>query len=282
MGTNRKIPDLWLEQYLLGELPPERAAEVQRLEQTDPDVSRRLEALRRSNQAILEKYPPRVIAAGVDQRAAAGRKPSPALRWAAIGAPAVAALALVVWITRGPTPEQADPSSPRPVLDAPHGRAMLDPGTRLKGDATLLLYRVTPSDSASLRGDAAESEPLTDGAAASPGDVIQLKYLAAGSGFGMVLSIDGRGTVTLHFPEEERGETTLVPGGATPLPRSYELDDAPDFERFILVTSAEPIPVAEILESARTLGADPIRPLPLAVGFAQKSILLRKAGKVAP
>jgi len=291
MEPRTKIPDLWLEQYLLGELPAEKAAQIAALEQSDPDVRARIEALRSSNADILRDYPPRAIAARVAQHGAGNRHPVVRIgRLVPIAASALVAIAVVLWVTHGggkrpPAPRES--SGPRPQGIS----RMVDPGTRLKGEPALLLYRVAGSLGEALdRADAAadsapgdpasEAEPLVDGSIAATGDMIQIKYRASGAPFGMILSIDGRGTVTLHHPVFEKDDTRLTAGPATALSRSYELDDALAFERFFLVTSDKPVPVSEVLAVARTLGADPLRPLPLPVGLAQKSVLIRKEGKV--
>ncbi|MBM4353060.1 MAG: DUF4384 domain-containing protein [Deltaproteobacteria bacterium] len=285
---DRRIPDLRLEQYLLGELPPDQADEIAALEQSDPGVRARLEALRTSNESILRDYPPRVIAAQVSRREAEGPRRRPIGWMLPIAATAVVAASIIVWVARDVGPERQGPGY-RSGPQETHGPKMVDPGTRLKGESLLLLHRVTAGDGGHEADSTPDSEDnpralgvelLSDGDSASAGDVLQLEYVAAGAPYGMILSIDGRGTVTLHYPPAEGGDTTLAPGGAVPLPRSYELDDAPGFERFILVTSQAPVPVAEILEIARILGADPARPLPLRATLVQKSVLLRKPGEI--
>ncbi len=96
----------------------------------------------------------------------------------------------------------------------------------------------------------------------------------------MILSIDGAGTVTLHFPEKAAGDTTLPAGSRVFLPRSYELDGAPAFERFFFITPQAPLPTAAILEKARALAADRARAmtagLDLPGGYGQLSLLIRK------
>ena len=47
----------------------------------------------------------------------------------------------------------------------------------------------------------------------------------------MIVSYDGRGVVTLHYPNVARASAELRAGGAVPLDHSFELDDAPLFER---------------------------------------------------
>ena len=64
-------------------------------------------------------------------------------------------------------------------------------GIRLKGvKPDLLLYRKRAS----------EVEQLSDSSVAYTGDLIQIFYRAAGKPFGVIVSVDGRGTVTRHLP----------------------------------------------------------------------------------
>lgn len=67
-----------------------------------------------------------------------------------------------------------------------------------------------------------------------------MSYVAAGRAHGVIVSIDGRGQVTLHFPADAGAPTALESGRAVPLSHSYELDDAPLFERFMFVTAEAP------------------------------------------
>lgn len=62
--------------------------------------------------------------------------------------------------------------------------------------------------------------------------------------------------VTLHYPEQERDSTLLDQEQKTLLQTSYELDDAPGFERFFFVTSKSKIDAAEVLKSVRLLAGD--------------------------
>ena len=57
-----------------------------------------------------------------------------------------------------------------------------------------------------------------------------------------LVSIDGRGVATLHFPDDV-DPTALAHGGAMALDHSYELDDAPGFERFLRVTAGQRLPL---------------------------------------
>jgi hypothetical protein len=73
----------------------------------------------------------------------------------------------------------------------------------------------------------------------------------------VILSVDGRGVVTLHYPESEDKDPILDQYKKTFLSTSYELDDAPDFERFFFITSKSEIDVQAILNSAKVLAKHP-------------------------
>jgi hypothetical protein len=125
--------------------------------------------------------------------------------------------------------------------------------------------------------------PLADGAAAAEGDLIQLAYREKQARFGLLLSIDGAGTVTLHWPDKpSTGAAPLETSGEARLPSSYQLDAAPGFERFFLVTAPRPFAVATVIDAARTLATRPqearTSPLPLPATFEQTSVALAKPG----
>jgi hypothetical protein len=134
----------------------------------------------------------------------------------------------------------------------------------------------------------AQNERLADGALAARGDLVQLAYKRARDGiYGVLLSIDGAGRVTQHLPEEgARQAAPLRSLREIPLPSAYELDDAPGFERFVLVTSSRSFDVATVRDAARSLARRAIDaqtlPLALAPAFHQTSVLLHKTSKGTP
>ena len=85
---------------------------------------------------------------------------------------------------------------------------------------------------------------------------MQLTYQAAGRPFGVILSIDGRGAVTVHHPRDGRQAARLVPGQEVRLSSAYRLDDAPGWERFVLVTAEVPFDVAPVVEAAGQPGRE--------------------------
>ena len=111
-------------------------------------------------------------------------------------------------------------------------------------------------------------------------DILQIAYCASGETYGVIFSIDGRGVVTLHFPERSDGEALLNQAGEIPIPHAYEIDDAPDFERFFLVSSRTDINVAEVLAAGYELAGRPDaacdQRLELTDQYRQTSLIIRK------
>src|SRR5204862_2561636 len=136
------------------------------------------------------------------------------------GALAIAVLALIVAIPR------------TTVSDIVWGE-----DTRIKGGAgrpALAVYRRTASG----------SERLADGDLARAGDQLRIGYASAGRAYGIILSIDGTGAVTMHLPPSGGAAASLASGGIALLDSSYELDEAPRIERFYFVVGARPFQVA--------------------------------------
>lgn len=250
--SRARIPDWMLERLAAGDLPEAEAEALHERLAGEPDGPARLEAIRASNEAILAAHPPARVVASIRQRADGVPAARPLLRLApALLAPALAAASVFVILER-PAP------SPAPEV------------VRLKGIAPRL---------AVFREAAGGAERLEDGAVAHPADRIQLGYQAAGRAYGAVVSVDGAGGVFLHLPERGARAAALEPGGLVTLPSSWELDDAPGFERFFLVVATEPFALDPVLEAARWVAArrDPARDeLPLPPSFEQASFLLEK------
>jgi hypothetical protein len=255
------IPDLILEQYRLRELPAAEAERVERLLSTDDALRGRLEALEQSDEAIARQYPAGWLAA----RIRAQVPPSPGIGWRIPLALAAAAAIVVLGV-----PWRA--IAPGPV--APAGGA-----DRIKGlTPALTVYRRT----------AAGSETLADGSVARPGDLLRLAYNSARRPFGIILSIDGRGLVTLHFPPAGDRAAALARDAETLLDNAYELDEAPGVERFYFVTGETPFLVAPVMEAARKVSAPKVaaaegRPgpatLPLARELSQSTFSIQKEVK---
>lgn len=79
---------------------------------------------------------------------------------------------------------------------------------------------------------------------ASEGDELQLRYAVPEKCFGMLISMDGNGVVTVHVGQGAQA-IALEPGKMNTLPFAYRLDNAPHFEKFFLLTSKEEFSVDE-------------------------------------
>lgn len=88
------------------------------------------------------------------------------------------------------------------------------------------------------RQNGSQISKIQTGAHAEEGDVIQITYQAGKENYGIIFSVDGNGNITRHFPENSWTAGQLKHGSEEiPLDFSYELDDAPEFEYFVFVTS---------------------------------------------
>ncbi len=114
------------------------------------------------------------------------------------------------------------------------------------------------------RKDGTDAIKLNAGERVSANDALQISYLSNGNTWGVILSIDGNGVVTRHYPDAGDGAAPLDTSGEVPLAFSYVLDDAPKYERFVFVSSRSSFPVEPIIEALRDLAADP--------GFAERDL----------
>jgi len=221
---SRRVPDLFVEQLASGDLSEARATEVRDALASEQGGLQRLAAIEASNADMLSQFPAENVIPAA--RLAAGWNGASRTWLSAFVA--VAAVALVAIIAN-------------PVLVNPSSTSE----TRLKGQAPALqLHRLEGSDVVSLG----------PGMTANDGDRIQLSYIAAGQRFGVIVSIDGRGAVTVHEPRSTgRLAAELTAGGAHTLDQSYELDDAPLFERFFFVTSDSAFSIDQVRLAATAL-----------------------------
>jgi len=244
------LPQWKLERFVLGELPAAELASLGQRLLTDADLQRQVEALKTADADIRRNYPAPWMARQIRARAegVAGSddvtsrwSPSRTLsrlslarlsmaRWL-VPVAVVLAIVAVPMLRNGEIPETA---------------RFLEEGVRSKGDgATLYAHRRTPDG----------TERLQDGSTARRGDLVRLQYDGAGAAYGAILSIDGRGTVTRHLPSEGDTAAPLTVSGIVSLDVAYELDDAPRWERFFLVTGTQPFSVDQIAAAARAASA---------------------------
>jgi hypothetical protein len=264
MPEKKTISDLLLEQYSLGELPARLARMVEDELERDAGLRARLSDLADSAREILARYPAEAVVPEIRERmlreggrgAPPSRRTVPPLSWA-LPVAAMVVLALSFFVVRE--------------------RMAFGPETRLKGLAPhLTVFRKT----------ATGAEELRAGAPARRADVLQLSYSAGEAKYGVIFSVDGRGSITWHLPAGYRGGARTAPAldsqGQVVLPSAYELDDAPGFERFFLVYSGAPFDVGDVERAARALSSRPAGAdrdgLALRGGLGQYSLLLKKQG----
>ncbi len=122
----------------------------------------------------------------------------------------------------------------------------MEAGIRLKGQsAELKLYCKTDTG----------ASPLKPGAQVKAGDAIQIEFHPGLYGFGAIVSVDGKGSVTWHWPASPEGNSRIVTLADFRLPNAFQLDSAPRFERFYLVLSKDSLDLnslgANLAESSR-------------------------------
>ena len=238
---SRPIPDVLLERYVLNELPAAAAAAIEREIAGNPSLATRVAELVASDAEIRTRYAPvRFLRPGPSRR--------PSIRGLALaGALTAAVVTMLMVIPRLPPAD----------------------GDRIKGvvatDPSLAVYRRTSGG----------SERLADGGVVHPGDLLRVGYVAAGRAYGVILSIDGVGAVTLHMPPAGDRAVPLAQAPLTLLDTAYELDESPRIERFYFITGADAFSVAPILAAARSAHAPP-QALPLSPGLEQVTFSVQK------
>jgi len=111
-------------------------------------------------------------------------------------------------------------------------------GTRVKGLKTgLEIWRKT----------AEQTEQLADNSEAKAGDLLQIRYIAL-EPYGALFSLDGNGTLTVHLAGKNGKAASLEAGKIISLENAYELDNAPKFETFYLITAGKEFELAPVVE----------------------------------
>jgi hypothetical protein len=248
--------ELYYEQILLGELPQDGINK----DIYDEEVLKRLKL---SNEEILKKYSPRIMAVSIKKKIDEEEKNlvvKAPFKMRKVYIPLSAAAVFLFFFTMLPIFQHSISETNTTQTE----------NIRLKGqNPSLYIYRGSQKDAELLKNNSNVKER----------DLLQLSYDSAGSKYGIIFSIDGRGTVTLHFPDNIYSNTRLDFGGKVYLPYSYELDNAPFFERFFFLTSDNELDVREVMEKAgRIAKGNKSEMLTLAPEIKQQSIILFKEG----
>jgi hypothetical protein len=276
--STKKTPAWLVEQAAQGELTDAEVAELRaRLAAEGRSLDEELDKLRQSDRQVLTQLPRATMGAAIRRRADAQHEPRSRLSMLLPPLALAGTLGLVILVAR--SVGDGGTVVTQPAAD--------DEQIGIKGDEArsprLLVYRQRPG-----QASASDSELLPDGARCARGDLLQLAYDRAPDGlYGVLVSLDGAGKVTQHLPEEGAKQAApLVPVRELRLPSAYELDDAPAFERFVLVTAAQPFAISVALDAATALAqrglAARSQPLPLAASFRQTSVSLHKMREGTP
>lgn len=229
------IPDWKLERYLTGDLPAEEMREIRDMEATDEVFAGRVKLLREDNAAILKKLPfeklSEKISAMPGRSNGAGntvRVNFTLVKFAAAAALVLAVVTVALFSQRDiMVPAQSANGTMDVAMVTDVENAMGD--TRIKGlDARMEVWKKI--------GDSAVQMSNLD--EAREGDEIQLRYSVPEKCFGLLFSMDGNGTLTMHMAEGNKA-IALEPGKMTTLPFAYKLDNAPKFEKFFFLTSRD-------------------------------------------
>lgn len=255
--SGRRVPDLHVERTASGEASEaERAAVL-----ADPDAKARLDDLLRQNATFHVRTDAdaflRTVEARAKEQAVAEVLARPRSNWWPVLVVGVPLAALALLLAR--VPDLATPPGPDREQTTTKGLS-----------ARLRVAQYTPRGVERVSTD----EVLFEG------DEIQVLTVSGDATHGVVVSIDGRGHVTRHFPRE--GGDTALPQGQHPLGEAFQLDDAPLFERFVLVSDDGPVDVDAVVAAAEAVarGPDPRKaPLRLPAGLSQTSFVVRKGQK---
>ena len=223
MTDVKQISDFKLERYLLGELPEVEMAALRKREAEDELFAARVKMMREEGERFLAENP----FSALEDKLENDQRSAERSLWLRVAAVLVVAFGIFSVVVLNRQTDIVNDASATSGMDV--AMADVDNGTRIKGMTAGLEVWKKMGDSAVQMVNLGE---------AREGDEIQLRYRVPQKCFGMLFSMDGNGTVTMHMGEGNRA-VELEPGKMTTLPFAYKLDNAPKFEKFFLLTSGE-------------------------------------------
>jgi hypothetical protein len=251
------MPQLFFEQIFLNEKKADDFTGERKTFLSGTNLQTELDSIKRSNEEILSTYTPEAMrkavmgkidankfgasdspaemsdaAKGFRRDSVRSRAMRPPLRFRSYVAMASAAacLAIAAFIV---VPKTGDGIA---------SSGLLASAERAKGNGPkLFIYLKDGNNAVELENEATVKKD----------DLLQLSYVASGAQYGFILSIDGNGVVTSHFPDSGASSAKLTTTGEVPLDFAYQLDDAPAFERFFFITGSKPFTVASFMENIK-------------------------------
>lgn len=255
----------WLDELIrLGEVPPHAKTEAAR-RAASPEGALAQEALTASDEDLLRRLSPERFAMKLRARRETSSRPF--LAWPRLGLAALATAAVLVLalsfahredapaepapvLGEGPEPAPTSPDSLRrggslaPTTRAPEKLALSpsalpDEGVRFRGGQKLSILRVSPEGP-----EAIGPEGLVAGST--------LRVVAPREPHAAIYSLDETGMLQRHWPQSGDSSAPLAAG---PLPRDWETDPTPGWERFVLVSAPAAFALRDIESHLRGLRA---------------------------
>lgn len=226
------VPEWLVERLAAHDLDPQRSATLRARLAASGELER-LAEIETDNAAILRAHPAAVVAAEIERRLALIRvRDSQKRRRFAWPALAIATPTLALAVTL------FDAASREPVT-APTAMPAEETVTSKGLAPHLVLYKKVGSRAARLN----------PASLVRPGDVLQVAYVSLGHRYGVIASVDARGAVSLHLPEESGQAAELAKQGEVPVAHAFELDDSPGFERFVFAVSETPFTTSMLVDA---------------------------------
>ena len=249
--NSRPINDYLLEMYVLGILSNKKSREIKSQIDSDKSLEIKLEKIKKSNldfkvdnpsdiyiPKIIERYKKKT-----DFKSNDILIPKERYKYWIFAVPTLVAALLLIIILSPIEKEKVSKQNNKKEYNILKGNQDIDVSL-----PQLIIHR--------KRND--NIEILKDESKGKTGDLLQLAYIPADQTHGVILSIDGNGKVSLHYPLEGSDSTSLGEAKFF-FPESIELDNAPEFERFFFITSNSKIDIEYVLKMAGKLGNDPNR-----------------------
>lgn len=226
-------PSLYAEQYYLDELAPQTLDKIKASPEWEQSLKNEVQGLENQNKDFFRDYPADKMLAKIK----ADAKKDPLVKTKILtfplykGLAVAAALAVLVLF---------------PMLFMNRFKSgSREEGIRIKG--------ASPALSIFLK-QGKRAVRLESNSIAQEGDLIQIQYNSAGYPYGCIFSIDGNAVVTRHLPTGSEVSAELEKGLRT-LNFSYELDDAPYFERFFFAVSEKPFVIDPVIKAFSRMSA---------------------------